>query len=102
MKNLLAGMAVVAVLCGVSGMEASAAVRDRDVNNDGIIDILDVITLNRYLGGMFYVSNPAEMDANGDYIIDIGDSYCIQAYTINLSYSRQAIDVVADTSEMGG
>lgn len=68
-------------------MGTSAAVRDKDVNNDGTIDILDVIMLNQYLAGQFYVSNPAEMDANGDYIIDLADSYCVQAYTIGADYT---------------
>lgn len=49
MKKLLAIVAAIATLCcGVSVMSTSAAVRDKDTNNDGSIDILDVIVLNRY------------------------------------------------------
>lgn len=90
MKRLLAGVAAVAVLCGgVSVMGTSAALRDKDVNNDGSIDILDVIMLNQYLAGLFYVSNPAEMDANGNYIISPADANCVLAYTVNKNYSVQ-------------
>lgn len=75
--------------CGVSVMGTSAAVRDKDTNNDGSIDILDVIMLNRYLLGQFYVSNPAEMDANGNYIISPADTNCIMAHIVNENYSVQ-------------
>lgn len=96
MKRLLAGVATVAVLCGsVSVMGTSAVVRDKDVNNDGSIDILDVIMLNQYLAGQFYVSNPAEMDANGNLIVDIVDSQCILAYTVNAVCTWRYVDVTA-------
>ena len=69
------------------GMQASATTDPRDVNQDGTINIGDVIYLNRYLLGDFYVSDPSVLDANQNYLIDVADSNCIMAYVTESSYT---------------
>ncbi len=87
-RQRLAAAVVAAATLGSMMVPTGAAAYDRrDVNRDGVVNVLDTITLNRYLAGMFYVDNPSIMDANQNYLIDVADVHCIMAYTINASYT---------------
>lgn len=109
MKKLMG--AVVAVVCGVSlGMPFSAAAQDLpgeleaadglaataydncDINQDGTVDILDVIKFNKYLNGYFSYPNYNLLDLNRNQIVDASDALVIMAKVTKNTYSACFID----------
>ncbi|MBQ8011747.1 MAG: hypothetical protein IJ265_09345 [Oscillospiraceae bacterium] len=74
--------------CSVTSLIASADTQyDCDVNGDGRVTIADVLAMNKYLFGMYYVSSPSTMDIDGNLIIDAGDSACVMAEVMGQVYS---------------
>ena len=60
------------------------AVSDRtpgDVNNDGMIDLKDVVILRRFLSGGWNVSiDESNSDVNGDHVVDLKDVVIFRRY----------------------
>ena len=58
-----------------------------DVNLDGVIDIIDATTVQKYLAGLITLDDTAleNADADGDGSIDIGDVTAIQKYIAKLT-----------------
>lgn len=78
----------------------------RDVNRNGVVDITDVLKLNRYLLGVDYMANTAALDVDGNSILSPVDSNCIIAGTINNSFYNIVHGISKQfgyytTSEMG-
>ena len=71
MATLIAG----ATLGSMSALSSSAAILG-DVNNDGKLDVSDVVTLNKFLAGEGVLSNYNVADTNANVRIPdiIGDS----------------------------
>ncbi len=98
MKKMLAIASAAAMLCGSAAtMNVSATnTFDYDINNSGSVDMMDVLTLNQYLMGVYYVSDPSILDVNGNCIVDAMDSQCLLAYTIGNTQIFTYLDVTAD------
>ena len=89
LKTSLLALAVstACLCCSVTSLIASADTQyDCDVNGDGSVTVADVLALNKYLIGLYYVDDPAVMDVNQNYIVDIADSYCVLAATTGSTY----------------
>lgn len=56
-----------------------------DVNDDGEVDILDVITMNKYLLGVGSLAAPQNADADGNKKLDATDSLNILKYVVKLT-----------------
>ena len=55
-----------------------------DVNDDGVVDVADVVTLRRYLaGGYNTVVNELQSDMNDDGEITISDIIELRRYIVN-------------------
>lgn len=82
MKRWVAGVLTVAVLCGMSAINASALTRRLygDVNNDGIISNADVTLVQQYVADMveFDTYQKIAADVNGDGKISMLDVVMIQ------------------------
>ncbi len=88
MKKMLAIASAAAMLCGSAAtMNVSAVTYDCDVNNDGEVSVLDVLVINQYMMGMYYVDDPSIMDVDGNHIITSGDAQCVMAVSVGNSYS---------------
>jgi hypothetical protein len=58
-----------------------------DVNDDGIVDVADVITLRRYMAGGYGVTiNEEQADMNQDGMITVTDIIMLRRYVVNWSY----------------
>lgn len=79
---MAAGIAVLTLSGSIMPFSVSSAYHDYDVNQDGAVDIIDVITINKYLIGGFYVSESSMklLDVNKNYIIDFVDSQSVMGY----------------------
>lgn len=55
-----------------------------DVDEDGVIGILDALKVARYYVGMSSLPNPANADVTGDGIIDILDALLIAQFSVKL------------------
>lgn len=55
-----------------------------DIDQDGDVDIADVLTLNQYLAGLLYVPDYDRMDANRNYIVDYTDADYVLNKLINI------------------
>lgn len=89
MKKMLACLSAAAMFCSSAVMMNVSAVEYKakyDVNVDGSVDIADVLAMNKYRLGVFYVSDPSTMDVDGNLIINYGDSMCIMSYVMGMSY----------------
>ncbi len=75
MATLIAG----ATLGSMSALSSSAAILG-DVNNDGKLDVSDVVTLNKFLAGEGVLSNYNVADTNANGIIDGVDSTILMAF----------------------
>lgn len=69
-----------------------------DVNHDGSVDIMDVIRLNKYLGGTEAVLHPNYLDANGNKIVDIADTEKVLATVVETSYTWSFFDITSTSS----
>ncbi len=96
MKSLTAIAVIGAMISGMGALPAAATYDPCDVNRDGRVSIQDVIYLNQYLMGYFYVSDPSVLDANQNYIVDIADSYCVLAETVAQTYSWEFYSLEVD------
>ena len=98
LKKMFAVIAAATMLCSsMAAMNVGAAnynVR-YDVNRDNSVDILDVMALNQYLMGVYYVYNISSMDVNQNFVVDTVDSQMILAYTIDLPFQFTYLDVTA-------
>ncbi|MDE6776781.1 MAG: trypsin-like peptidase domain-containing protein, partial [Oscillospiraceae bacterium] len=73
---------------GAIPMSASAVTYDPcDVNHDGSVDILDVLSINRYLSGQKTVKDYNQLDANKNLIVDSTDADYVMAKVTGLSYT---------------
>lgn len=55
-----------------------------DVNDDGVVDVADVITLRRYMAGGYDVTvNENNADLNGDGMITVVDIIALRRYIVN-------------------
>ncbi len=93
MKSLTA-IAVIGAMVSAMGALPAAAYDPCDVNRDGTVSMQDMIYLNRFMMGDFYVSSLSVMDANQNLIVDVADSYCILAKLTGVTYTCQFIDVI--------
>lgn len=69
-----------------------------DVNHDGSVDIMDVIRLNKYLGGIEAVLHTDYLDANGNKIVDIADTEKVLAAVVETSYTWSFFDITSTSS----
>jgi hypothetical protein len=53
-----------------------------DLNDDGVVDMLDNVVLNRYLVGMYALYNCEAADLNCNGVIDTVDSQIMAAYLV--------------------
>ena len=60
-----------------------------DVDHDGQVNILDVITINRHLAGTYFISNYNQLDANQNLIVDSADAQCVMNKIVGNSYSAK-------------
>lgn len=98
LKKMLAMLSAVAVLCGSAVSMQVGAVTYKinyDTNRDGTVDILDVMALNQYLMGRFYVTNISQMDVNRNSIVDKMDAECLLTYTTGRTLNFTYLDVTA-------
>lgn len=78
MATLIAG----ATLGSISALSSSATILG-DVNNDGKLDVSDVVTLNKFLAGEGVLSNYNVADTNANGIIDGVDSTILMAFLVH-------------------
>ena len=90
LKRIMAGLLAGEML--LSGCSLSASAESRrvyyrgDVNVDGVIDLLDVIALQKYILGYGPLTNEAAAlcaDANGDGSVDVYDLGVLRRYVVN-------------------
>ncbi len=104
---------IMAMVCGLSAVVSVSASADEfgdpesdkiasmttydpcDVNHDGNVSIVDVICINRYLGGTEAVLHPSYLDANGNNIVDVADMQKILATLVELSYTWNFVDITS-------
>ncbi len=78
---------------GESGGDVSGMVRNVTIYHDRVkrrnstCDILDVMMVNRYMLGAFFVDDPSIMDVDGNYIITSSDAKCVMAATMGQYYN---------------
>lgn len=58
-----------------------------DVNNDGAINMVDAMYINRFLAGLNDVSDLSRLDVTGDYVVDMMDVACITARLTGATFS---------------
>lgn len=80
-KKILSGaIAAVTLATSVGMFQVSATTYDNcDVNRDGVVNVTDLILLEKYLSGIFSVSNYNQLDVNKSLTVDAVDSECIAA-----------------------
>lgn len=78
--------------------EAATAYHSCDVNRDGTIDIMDVISFNKCLLGKEYMSDFNRLDADRNGIINRADGQCIMAKIVNNSYTSITDGLSSSTS----
>ena len=76
------GSSAGATLGSMSALSSSAAILG-DVNNDGKLDVSDVVTLNKFLAGEGVLSNYNVADTNANGIIDGVDSTILMAFLVH-------------------
>ncbi len=96
MKHKLTAIAVAACLCSclAAPMMQSSAVDYNalyDVDGNGTISIMDVITLNQYLMGAYYVADPSVMDVTQNLVVDAVDAQCLSAYLVNKTFTSSFV-----------
>ena len=65
------------------GSKGIPAITPGDVNNDGIVDVNDIVMLIDYVLGKSDISNPACADVNNDSLVDIADVPVLIATVLN-------------------
>lgn len=71
----------VAVIIAVSAMNVSAtAPAGYDVNNDGYVNIADVVAISMVLNGASRASNNVVIDVNNNGVVDQLDYLSVMAY----------------------
>ena len=89
---IFTALACVGVLASSFGMTTSATDSEPcDVDGDGYVNILDAITVNRYLIGDGYVQYYNQLDANRNLIVDSADVDCIMSKIANQNYSAEFV-----------
>lgn len=78
--------------------EATTAYHSCDVNRDGTIDIMDVISFNKCLLGKEYMSDFNRLDADRNGIINRADGQCIMVKIVNNSYTSITDGLSSSTS----
>lgn len=58
-----------------------------DIDQDGDVDLLDAVKLNRYLMGDYYVPQYSRLDCNRNGIVDAADSLYILTENVHNTYS---------------
>ncbi len=84
LKRLVTAVFAVTLIAAMSGMMSASAdeVRYGDCNNDGVVDLMDCICINKYLKGRCDLWNYAVADVNCSNTIDIVDSEILTAYAV--------------------
>lgn len=59
---------------------SAATINYGDTNNDGVVDLSDLIYLNKYLSGMCEISNYEAADVNCSYTVDVVDARIMSAF----------------------
>ena len=98
MKKMFAVIAAATMLCSSMAAMNVGAVNYNvryDINRDNSVDIMDVMALNQYLMGVYYVDDISRMDVNQNLIVDTVDSQMLLAYTIDLPFQFTYLDVTA-------
>ena len=55
-----------------------------DVNEDGVVDVADIVTLRRYIAGGYDVNvNSEQADINADGEITVSDIIALRRYILN-------------------
>lgn len=88
LKRLVATFFAVLMTATVSGMMPVSAdeIVYGDLNSDGIIDMRDNISINKYLFGMYALYNCEVADLNCNGVVDAIDSEIMSAYiTMNIN-----------------
>lgn len=82
LKRLMATVFVVTIIAAMAGtMPVSAdEIVYGDLNSDGIIDMRDNISINKYLFGMYALYNCEVADLNCNGVVDAIDSEIMSAY----------------------
>ena len=94
LKKMFAVIAAATMLCSsMAAMNVGAV--SYDINCDNTVDIMDVMTLNQYLMGVYYVDDISRMDVNQNKIVDVVDSQMLLAYTIGAPFQFTYLDVTA-------
>lgn len=89
----IAGMLVSLACFGVMTTSVSALAYDPcDVDHDGYVDTLDVISINKYLLGQYYLPNYKQMDANRNCVVDPSDATYIMEKIVGLNYNYYYVD----------
>ncbi len=83
-RKLFATLSSFAIVMGISMCNVSAltAPNSYDINNDGAINISDVVSINMALIGSWKPTNILTLDANQNGIIDNLDSKAIMSYVV--------------------
>lgn len=86
LKRLVATVFVVTLAAAMAGMMPVSAdeILYGDINNDGVVNISDVISFNKYLSGIYDLYNYEVADVNCNCIIDAVDSEILCDYVILL------------------
>lgn len=88
LKRLVSTVFAVLMTATVSGMMPVSAdeIVYGDLNSDGIIDMRDNISINKYLFGMYALYNCEVADLNCNGVVDAIDSEIMSAYiTMNIN-----------------
>lgn len=82
LKRLVSTVFAVLMTATVSGMMPVSAdeIVYGDINNDGVVNISDMIAFNKYLNGIYDLYDYEVADINCNCIIDAVDSEILYAY----------------------
>ncbi|MDO4157292.1 MAG: dockerin type I domain-containing protein [Oscillospiraceae bacterium] len=84
LKRLVTTVFIAAFIVAMAGIMPVSAdgILYGDINNDGSVNLMDCICINKYLKGRCDLLNYETADVNCSYTIDIVDSDILTAYTV--------------------
>lgn len=92
-KKILCGVVAASVLAANYAIMTSAATTydPCDVDHNGLVDLSDLVIVNKYLAGAYYFPNYNQLDVNRSLTVDSSDSLKITAYMLGNTYSYSYI-----------
>jgi len=105
-KFVASAIAVATVMTGTVCSVSATTYDNCDVNRDGYVDMADMITLNKYLYGVYSVSNYNQLDVNRSLTVDAADEECLALNVLGGTYnggyfSRKTGTIVASPTVSG-